>query len=163
MALTHMRNGRAPVIKLAHSFTALGSSNLPPLASLSAAAVKNTLPISAASHSLAPMYLPWVCTNKGGVRFNNKRKAQDLFLQLAEATQRYFKSKLNLAVMLARFSDTSLWCMRNIDANPTARRKKNSPFHSGSETVQCKPGKQSSANSLQLMSVLKSIKSSILW
>lgn len=107
MALTHVRNGRAPVIKLAHSFTALGRSNLPPLASLSAAAVKNTLPISAASHPLAPMYLPWDCTNKGGVRLNNKGKSQGLFLHSAEVSQRYFKSKFNLEVMLARFSDTS--------------------------------------------------------
>lgn len=76
MALPLVKNGRAPVIKLAHSFTALGSSNLPPLASLRAAAVKNTLPISAACHPLAPMYLPSDSITKAGIRFNNLGKAQ---------------------------------------------------------------------------------------
>lgn len=93
MALTHMRNGRGPSIKLAHNFTALGSSNLPPLTSLSAVSVKNTLPISAASYPLAPMYLLWVYTNKGGVRFNNKGKTQSLFFSVGKGNTKIFQVK----------------------------------------------------------------------
>ena len=66
-------------------------------------------------------YSPWVFPNKGGVRFNNRGKAQGLFFALSRGNTKICQLKTKFRSPVARFSNISFWCMRNIDANPTAR------------------------------------------
>jgi len=96
-----------------------------PISPHSAAAVRNAFPISVVSVSSPGLhtYLPWVCANKGGVRSNNKGKAQDLFIALGRGNTKICQVKMKFRSPVARFSNISFWCMRNIDANPTARRR----------------------------------------
>lgn len=67
------------------------------------------------------IYLPWVCTNKGGVRFSNKGKAQGLFFAVCRGNTKIRQIKMKFRSPVARFSNISFWCMRNIDANPTSK------------------------------------------
>lgn len=113
-------DGRSPVIKLVHSFTVMVSPNLPPLASLGAAAVKNSFPISAVSHLRGSTY---ICLWAGQIKVwdsTTKEELKAYCLQLGGVTPRYVKSKWNLGTPWQGFQ-TSFWCMRNTDANPTAR------------------------------------------
>lgn len=110
-----MRNGKSPAIKLVHSFTVMVSSNLPPLASFSAAAVKTTFPLQL---YLIFIYMPWVCTSKGVVRFHSTRKAQGLSFAIGRSNTKIYPFKMKFRSPVARFSNISI---RNIDANPIAR------------------------------------------
>lgn len=94
----HVTDGRSPVIKLVHSFTVLVSPNLPPLASLGAAAVKNSFPISTVSHFQGSTYIYlWAGLIK--VWDSTKKELKAYHLQPEGVTPRHVKSKWNLGTL----------------------------------------------------------------